>query len=188
MAKTASILVTQTDRITGIVRQLLEFARPRVVERRDVDPVSCIAPVVELLELEAGRRGVKVRLEAGGGVAGGATTLVDADALQQIVFNLARNGLAAVQDGGTVDIRVDVEPARGGRPRTLALVVADDGAGISEQTRQRAFEPFFTTRGREGGVGLGLAVVRSLVEGMDGTIDFSSPDEGGTEFVVRLPC
>ncbi len=188
VAKAASILVTQTDRITGIVRQLLEFARPRVVERRAVDPVASIGPVVELLELEAGRRGVAVHLHAGTGGAGSTTALVDADALQQIVFNLARNGLAAVEDGGTVDIRVDVEPARDGRPRTLALVVADDGAGISEETREHAFEPFFTTRGREGGVGLGLAVVRSLVEGMNGTITFSPRDEGGTEFVVRLPC
>lgn len=185
VAKAASIIVTQTDRITGIVKQLLQFARPKVGERRSVDPISCISPVVELLELEAGRRGVTVRLDAG---PRDVEVVVDADALQQVVFNLARNGLAAVEERGTVEIKVDVVPAGADKPRMLELVVADDGAGISEETRRRAFEPFFTTRGREGGVGLGLAVVASLVEGMEGTITFHAREGGGTVFEVKVPC
>ena len=112
----------------------------------------------------------------------------DPDALQQVVFNLARNGLAAVEERGTVEIKVGVQPAGPDRPRMLELVVADDGAGISEETRRRAFEPFFTTRGREGGVGLGLAVVASLVEGMEGTITFRAREGGGTVFEVKVPC
>jgi signal transduction histidine kinase len=185
VAKSASIIVAQTDRITGIVRQLLEFARPRRAQRREVDPVECITPVVDLLELEAGRRGVTIRLHAGPGT-DGATVEVDADGLQQVVFNLARNGLAAVDEGGTIEIRIDAVATDDGR--ILELVVADDGVGISEETRRRAFEPFFTTRAREGGVGLGLAVVRSLVEGMDGTITLGARPSVGTELVVRIPC
>lgn len=185
--RTASIIVTQTDRITGIVRKLLQFARPRATERHEANPVTCIAPVVDLLELEADRRGAHIRFESGPGVEAHQSVLVDADALQQIVFNLARNGLAAVERGGTVELHVEITESEN-EPRLLQMVVSDDGAGFSEEDRPRAFEPFFTTRGGEGGVGLGLSVVRSIVEGLGGTISLAAREPKGTKFIVSIPC
>lgn len=185
LARGVEIIVAQIERITRIVRQLLQLARPRARERRPTDPAACIAEVVDLLDLEARRREVSLGLDVAPDL-----PLVDADpdALQQVVFNLARNGLAALEPGGWVRIRLDVTPVTSEAPRTLELVVTDNGRGMSDELRAQAFEPFFTTRAREGGVGLGLAVVRSLVHAMGGSVTAHGRAEGGTEFVVRMPC
>lgn len=185
LVRAVEIVVAQAERITRIVRRLLQLARPRAGERRVTDVVVCIGEVVDLLELEARRRGVSLGLDAGPELP---AVDADPDALQQIVFNLARNGLAAIGPGGWVRIRVRVVAATPDAPRTLDLVVADDGRGMSEELRAQVFEPFFTTRAREGGVGLGLAVVRSLVEAQGGSVSAQGRAEGGTEFVVRMPC
>src|SRR5690606_8946632 len=181
IARIAQILVSQTDRITRIVRQLLTFARPREPSQEQVDPASCVAPVLDLLRLEAKRKHITVDLEA----PPSEPVTLDPDALQQIVFNLARNAIAALHEGGTVHVRLRVVAAA---PRHLLLEVADDGPGIPEAIRARVFEPFFTTSAGGGGIGLGLTVVRSLVEGTGGSIGVRPRDGGGTEFTVTLPC
>lgn len=181
IARIAQILVSQTDRITRIVRQLLTFARPREPSQEQVDPASCVAPVLDLLRLEAKRKHITVELEA----PPSEPVTLDPDALQQIVFNLARNAIAALHEGGTVHVRLRVVAAA---PRHLLLEVADDGPGIPEAIRARVFEPFFTTSAGGGGIGLGLTVVRSLVEGTGGSIGVRPRDGGGTEFTVTLPC
>lgn len=185
LARGVEIIVAQTGRITRVVRQLLQYARPQGRERRPTDPSACVGEVVELLELEARRRDVSLRLVAAPDLP---LVELDPDAVQQIVFNLARNGLAALEPGGWVRIRLAVVPATPTEPRTLELVVADNGRGISEEIRAHVFEPFFTTRAREGGVGLGLAVVRTLVDTMGGSVTASARAEGGAEFMVRVPC
>lgn len=185
LARNAQIIVAQTERITRIVRQLLRLARPHERELRPTEPVTCIRAVVDLLELEARRREASVHLDAPTAIG---LVHIDPDALQQIVFNLARNGLAAVAPGGKVEIHVELEPATGHAPRTLVVVVADDGRGMPDEVREHVFEPFFTTRAREGGVGLGLAVVQSLVRSMGGTVVAAARPAGGTELVVRVPC
>lgn len=179
------IIVAQTERITRIVRQLLEFARPRERERRAADPLASIRAVVDLLELETRRRGVSVRLAA---ESAGEVVELDADALQQIVFNLVRNSLAALEPGGWVEIGLAMEPATGESPRMLVLRVTDNGRGIPDDVRAHMFEPFFTTRAHEGGAGLGLAVVRALVDAMRGSVVAMARAEGGTELMVRVPC
>lgn len=185
LAQGMEIIVAQTERITRVVRQLLEFARPRARERRSIEPVACVRAVVDLLELETRRREVSVRLDAR---TGGEVVEIDPDAIQQIVFNLVRNSLAALDPGGWVEIGLVVEPAAAEAPRGLVLRVVDNGRGIPDDVRARIFEPFFTTRGHDGGIGLGLAVVRALVDTMQGTVAAMPRDEGGTELVVRLPC
>jgi signal transduction histidine kinase len=183
LAASARTIAEQAERIERIVGQLLQFARPRSRELRATDPATCVGAVVDLLTFEARRRAVELELDA--------TRLpmvfTDADALQQIVFNLVRNGIAATGRGGTIRIglRVDEGPEP---PRILRLVVSDNGIGMRPEVRDRAFEPFFTTRGRDGGVGLGLAVVRSLVESLEGSITLESSPREGTEAKVELPC
>ena len=180
--KIARIIVEQTERITRIVEHLLQFARPRPAKLQRIDPARCIEPVLELLELEAKRRGARVSVDA----PRGESARVDPDALQQIVFNLVRNGLAALDEDGCVDLRVRVEEGRDSR--MLELTVRDDGVGMTDEVRERLFAPFFTTRAHEGGRGLGLTVVHSLVEGMGGTIDVTPRKTRGTTFIVRIPC
>ncbi len=186
--RTSEIALEQVGRITRIVSQLLTMTRRRSPARRVIDPVEPVQAVLELLELEARRRSVTLSCEDEGAPR---EVLLDADQLQQVVLNLTRNALEAVAVGGHVWVRL----ARGSLHRAEAsapipsfrLTVRDDGAGISEAERGQVFEPFFTTRAQGGGTGLGLAVVKSIVEEHRGRVDFSSCPGRGTEFVVDFP-
>jgi signal transduction histidine kinase len=191
VAHTATIIGAQLERITRVVQQLLTFARPRDPERRPADPGAAVRAVVDLLELEAKRKSIDIVVDSD-------TTgfiEVDADALQQIVLNLARNALSAAHRGGSIRIELRHETTGGAElaasrasESTLRLLVVDNGRGIDKDVKRRMFEPFFTTRGSDGGMGLGLAVVRSLVDSLRGTVRVDSPAEGGTRFEVVLPC
>lgn len=184
----AGILVTQTDRITRIIERLLGVARRRP---RKVAPLLLAEPVglvVDLLEFEARRRDVTLTLAVAPGLR---PVPADGDAIQQVVLNLVRNALQATPAGGRVEVTIDAATMRapGGTDEVPAvrLAVADTGAGVSEDLHPHVFEPFFTTRADDGGTGLGLAVVRAIVEAHQGTIAIrSAPGEGAT-FEVVLP-
>ncbi len=186
--RNAEILITQTDRITRIVEQLLRFTRRRTAAATHNDVRPAIGNVVELMQHEAQRRGVSLQLQT-------PTHLppmwVDSDELQQIVLNLISNALAATPRGGRVTVRVEdshIVPRTGSDAMpAVRLVVTDTGRGITPDMRERVFEPFFTTRAAEGGTGLGLAVVKALVTDHSGTVTVDSTPGVGSEFVVLLP-
>jgi two-component system NtrC family sensor kinase len=105
----------------------------------------------------------------------------DPDQIQQVLVALLVNAIEAMEDGG--DLHVTVTPASD----TIELVIADTGIGIPEDAIGHIFEPFFSTKDKESGVGLGLAVVYGIVTGHRGTIDVASDPGKGTTFTVRLP-
>ena len=104
----------------------------------------------------------------------------DRSQIEQVITNLMLNARDAMDRGGT--IRVGVGTARTGT--SAAVTVEDDGPGISEDIRERIFEPFFTTKGQ--GLGLGLALCRSIVERYHGRIQAEHP-EVGCRFIVSFP-
>jgi signal transduction histidine kinase len=184
----AEILVEQTARITRTVEQLLSFGRrrPAVIAPRDL--ARPVRTVLELLDGEARRRGVALDLQVDGG---DHTIDADEDQLQQIVLNLVRNALAATPSGGRITVRIEAIRAsdsggdQSGRGE-VRLIVRDTGPGIPPEMQARLFEPFFTTRASEGGTGLGLAVVRAIVNEHGGAITALSRD--GAEFTVSFPA
>lgn len=184
----AEILVSQADRITRIVEQLLRFTRRRPASLSPSDLRLAINNVLDLMQYEAHRCGVSLTVS-------GAEQLtpvwVDTDEIQQIALNLIANALAATPRGGQVTVRVEESrlPFRngGGEIPAVRLVVRDTGYGIAPEVRERLFEPFFTTRAAEGGTGLGLAVVKSLVTEHGGTIGVESEPGRGSQFSVLLP-
>jgi two-component system NtrC family sensor kinase len=105
----------------------------------------------------------------------------DPDQIQQVLVALLVNAIEAMEDGG--DLHVTVTPAGD----TIELVISDTGIGIPEDAIGHIFEPFFSTKDKESGVGLGLAVVYGIVTGHRGTIDVASDPGKGTTFTVRLP-
>jgi signal transduction histidine kinase len=174
----AEILVEQTARITRIVEQLLSFGRRRQAVIAPCDIAKPVKTVLELLDSEARRRGVALELQLDS-----ADHVIDADEdqLQQIVLNLVRNALAATPSGGRITVRVETQR----EPHAVRLIVRDTGPGIPPEMQANLFEPFFTTRASEGGTGLGLAVVRSIVTDHAGTITARS--DHGAEFTVSFP-
>jgi signal transduction histidine kinase len=107
--------------------------------------------------------------------------LVDPNQLRNVLFNLVQNGIDAVNaPGGCVEIRVDA-----GEGRALCLV-KDSGKGMEEAHVRRIFEPFFTTKGTKG-TGLGMCIVKSLVEANQGRIQVSSVPGCGTTMILSFP-
>lgn len=183
----AGILRDQTQRITRIVSRLMGLARRRSVPIESIDPEPPIRTVVELLEGEAQRRGVKLALETP------STPLAlrgDADSIQQVALNLVRNALDATSAGGTIVVRMapsELTRADGLVLCAVRLLVCDTGRGIDEAERPHVFEPFFTTRAAEGGTGLGLAVVQGIVHELGGRVQVESAVGRGTTFTVDIP-
>ena len=116
--------------------------------------------------------------------------MVEADLaqLKQAVLNLMFNARDAVNERSTDGprrIQVGVDSAD---EAWHTLSVADNGVGMAEETKRRLFEPFYTTKPNDGGIGLGLATVRDVVQQHQGTIDVETRQGEGTTFTLRLPA
>ncbi len=179
----APIMVQQCDRIARIVEQLLQYARRKVAHSVEVDALANARSVVDLLQFEAKRRGVSLELVA---ESNPPTIAADADQMQQLVMNLVNNALQATRSGGHV--RVILARGEDGSENSLNVSVVDDGVGIPAEIQSKLFDPFFSTRAAEGGTGLGLAVVRSIVTEHRGHIHVESAVGKGTKVTVNLPC
>lgn len=174
----ANQLVKQCERITKVVEQLLSFGRRKPAMIGPCELTTPVTAVIDLLGSELRKRGITLQLQA----ANGPYEIVgDVDQLQQVTLNLVRNALAATPRGGKITVKIERID------RKVQLVVRDTGPGIDPEVQAHLFEPFFTTRAQEGGTGLGLAVVRSIVEEHGGKIDVHSEPGAGAEFVVSFP-
>jgi two-component system sensor kinase FixL len=108
--------------------------------------------------------------------------LVDKIQIHQVIINLIRNGVDALE---AVERREIVISTRRGAPGTIEIAVADTGPGLAREVAQRLFQPFVTTK--PGGLGIGLSICRSIVDGHGGRLWASDNPGGGTIFHVRLP-
>jgi signal transduction histidine kinase len=179
------VVLKHTRRVIDVLRRMLEFARRPVGEghRYRVRPI--VDDVLELANLEARRRGVEVAVRD----EGAPDVVGDPSELQQVLLNLVRNAVAASGPGKrvTVVLRSDRVPVAPGVPEdVLALEVHDEGEGLPDGDPEHLFDPFVSYRG-EGGTGLGLAVVRGLVQARGGLVRAERLD-AGSRFLVVLPA
>ena len=189
LATSARVIVEQTDRMTGIIRQLLDFARRRTMRRVTIDLRDVVRETVELLGVLARSRRVDVTLDGG---TYPMPVRADASQLQQALTNLLVNGMQAMPNGGPLCIHlgprerpVPSERSVPGR-QYWSVVVEDAGAGIAPDHLPRVFEPFFTTKGVGEGTGLGLAVAHGIVAEHGGWIDVESIVGRGSRFEIVL--
>ena len=176
----ARVIVEQTDRMTRIIRQMLDFARRGPPRRREVDLRALTETVISMLGPLSVRRGVRLSLEPGEAV----SAEVDGDQLQQVLTNLVMNAVQAQPGGGEVRVGLAAVGAR--ETGKATLWVEDDGPGLSAEARERWREPFFTTKDVGEGTGLGLSVVHGIMEDHGGSIRVED-SERGARFVVELP-
>ncbi len=183
VARLAGILVEQTERIARIVDQLVRFARRPGLGCHSVALQEPVCAVLSLLEGEARRAGVEVVLD----LRPVPPIVADADQLQQVALNLLRNAIAATPSGGRVTVTISDASTQHNAPQgAVALAVADTGAGIPPENLDHIFEPFFTTRYEEGGSGLGLSVVQSIVNSHRGQLHVASEVGVGTVMTVTF--
>jgi two-component system, NtrC family, sensor histidine kinase PilS len=176
-AQLMEIILRESDRLNNIVADYLSYARPRKAEMADVDPCSLLQDTFKLLSNSAEVREfhkLELDLPAKPVVVRG-----DSEQLRQVFWNIARNALAAMPEGGT--LRASLERGDGER---LRLSFEDSGCGMSAEQVERLFEPFSSSTG---GTGLGLSIVYQIIRDHSGTINVRSREGEGTTIAVELP-
>ena len=168
----------QFDQFDQMTRELLVFARGETnVVLKEVEVDDFMDDLRELLDEEMAAKDTELEVEVD---CTGAIE-IDSAKIKRAILNLARNAAEAMDDGGTVRVRLD--RSEGG---DLVFEVEDNGEGIPEEIRETLYDSF-VTEGKTHGTGLGLAIVQKVVEDLDGELDFETEIGEGTTFSMRIP-
>ena len=186
----SSLIVRESDRLSRLLSEFLDFARVRVSRVQQVDIGKLVHGAATLAGAHPSRaEGVRVAISGENGASG--VVEGDDDVLHRAVFNLVLNAVQYSPQGGEVRVEVTSMRADDAPPGVklpgggVSIRIADDGPGIPPDARERMFDPFFTTR--PGGSGLGLAVVHRAVESHAGCVFVDSEVGSGTRITVLLP-
>jgi signal transduction histidine kinase len=171
------------ERARELVERLLTFSRSRELHLGVVDLAALLGKLAPAFRATLGEQ-VRLHLEPPGGPV---PVRGDAASLEQLLANLVYNARDAMPAGGVLSIRVGVRAGASGEPPAARISVGDTGVGMAPEVRSRIFEPFFTTKGPGAGMGLGLSIVRGIVEEHRGRIEVESGPGRGTTFHVDLP-
>ncbi len=181
-AQLLKIAKEEAEQIDRIVCDLLDFAKPRGLALANEAVELVIASGIEAAQrAHQWPFAIEVTLEVQAQLT---RAMVDADLLRQAVINLVTNALQAVPRGGQVIVRLQQEETASGRGY-IRIEVSDDGPGIPAELRTRIFEPFFSTKAS--GSGLGLSIVKRIVEAHKGELMLRSEAKKGTTFIIRFP-
>jgi two-component system phosphate regulon sensor histidine kinase PhoR len=180
------IIKQETDRMTRLINELLYFSRIEKsgtpLNRTQVDIIEVIMKALSVLQTAINEKRHKVNLELPENIK---PILSNEDSLLQIMINLLDNAVKYTPDGGKINIRLEETSDR------VSITVADNGVGIADDELDRIFERFYRVdrarSGEIGGTGLGLAMVKHLVKGLEGRITVDSELGKGTAFTVYLP-
>lgn len=168
-------IISETERLNKLVTTLIDSARPRPPNKIPLDLQAHLQHVVALLQKQAQTKKISLSLQAPQPV----WVAADQDQITQVLVNLLINAIQILPEGGQVVMQLSSDI------RYAHISVADDGPGVPPAQQSHLFEAFFTQRA--GGVGLGLAVVKQIMEAHDGTIRYSTSPWQGAQFNLSLP-
>jgi len=177
--------IRAAERGATLTQRMLAFARKQELQLQPVDVVDCVRDMARLLDRTLGpQMAIETRFPLSL-----APVLADRAQLELAIMNLVVNARDAMPDGGTIRIGAFAcaGPGAKGKEAMVCLTVADDGEGMDSETRNRAVEPFFTTKGVGKGTGLGLSMVQGMVEQCGGSLTIESKRGVGTTVSVKLP-
>ncbi|NIL96342.1 MAG: HAMP domain-containing protein [Planctomycetales bacterium] len=186
----AQIIKSETDRITHIIRQLLDFARRNTPKRSAVELPQLARRTIDLLGPLAEKNGVTIECSAADQPL---TCNVDSGQIQQVLTNLLVNAVQAMPSGGKVTVQIHRQPVQppplleASAGEYLLVAVRDQGGGIPPEEREQVFEPFFTTKEVGEGTGLGLSIAYGIIQDHGGWIEVQSEPGQGSCFTVYLP-
>ena len=169
-------LTRESERIYGIVRDVLDFAKPKQPQFKRVDLEALITSTMKLLSNDMVKNQVHWTISCRHG---DADCQADSDQLRQVFINLVQNAVHAMPDGGTLTLTTAATN------EYVEIKISDTGKGIPKEQIPKIFDPFFTTE--KDGNGLGLAVTHSIIRAHRGTIHAESRLGHGTCFTIRLP-
>lgn len=186
-----SHILNASERASGLVKQILTFARQSEHEKVSVKFKSILIEALKLI-----RASLPSTIDINESICSDAMVLVDPTQLHQIIMNLCTNAKLAMPDGGILDINLeDIEIDEDFSVKYkniptgpyIKFTVSDTGIGIPKDIQSRIFDPFFTTRNAGEGTGMGLSVVHGIVDDAKGVISVYSEPRVGTSFKIFLP-
>jgi signal transduction histidine kinase len=167
-------MVSETERLNHLVSSLIDSARPRPLMLTVFDLADLIRHICAMLKPQAESKDIHLNVDVSHAV----NVQADYNQMTQVIMNLLMNAIQVLPQGGQVLVSISESSNQ------VTLSIADDGAGISAENEPQIFEPFFTQRA--GGVGLGLAVVRQIVQAHGGEIHYQTSRFGGADFIITL--
>jgi signal transduction histidine kinase len=188
--KNAEIISTQVDRITKIIRQVLDSSRKSRPTASEADVLKAVRETLEFVEENLKQHHIEVEIHSEAELR---PIPGDPDEIQQVCLNLIMNAIQAMPEGGKLTINIhyvirrkeglDLSPPS----PYLVLEFRDTGPGVPQADRARIFDAFFTTKDAGEGSGLGLPVSHGIVKDHDGWMEVGDGPEGGAVFRVYLP-
>ncbi len=177
ISKSTSIIMKEVDRLSDMTAELLEFARGDIkLNKTPVNLFSYLATLIDTVSLDLKNKNIEMIFNKS------VTDIVvnlDTDKMNRVFFNLIGNACDAMEDGGVITITV-------AKKNNFALwSINDTGCGMTEDIIERIFEPFYTKKAK--GTGLGMAIVKSVINGHSGKIEVTSVPAKGTQFDIYLP-
>ena len=171
------IVDQEINRIAGIVRRLLKFAKPGTEDIQSVQINQILEELLALLRGQLFRSKIDVSVDLAENLPEVSTST---DQMRQVFLNLIKNAEDAMADGGKLTVRTRYRRGR------VEIIISDTGCGIPPEDVKNIFEPFFTTKGVKG-TGLGLSVSYGIVKNYSGEIQVESEPGVGTTFTIQLP-
>ncbi len=162
--------------MNDIVEQFLTLSRPSQLHLTIASLEELLKNLVLLLQEEASSQGIRLQLEMSPELP---SVKMDAEKLRQALLNLLKNGIQAIENGGTV--RIEARPLKD----RIEVAISDTGAGISSDQMEKIFNYYYTTK--EKGVGLGLPIAHRIIEAHGGQLKVESQLGSGTKVTVALP-
>jgi two-component system NtrC family sensor kinase len=174
--KSLQDIFRETMRVKKIVGDLLEFARGREPHLRPIELGALVGGIYRHLGNSIDTQKIKFDLSLQPG-----EVVIDADTeqLEQVFINLFTNAIEALSGEGEISVRIEEEA------ETVRIRISDSGKGMSTETAEKIFEPFYTTKDK--GTGLGLAIVFNIIQRHNGNIAVESEEGKGTSFIITLP-
>ncbi|MBW2078305.1 MAG: PAS domain S-box protein [Deltaproteobacteria bacterium] len=176
--KTAEIMIQEVERLNRVIGQLLEFARPMKLNKKEANIHEVITYSLKMVQKQAQDRGIAISTNLSPEIV---DVSIDTDRISQVLLNLYLNAIEAMDQGGVLHIDSSLDEESG----TVTIVVSDTGAGIKREDLAHVFDPYFTTK--QSGTGLGLAIVHRIIEAHRGEVRIESEPGTGTRVTIVLP-
>lgn len=180
----ARIILTEIDRANDIIYEFLNSSKPSAPQTTVIPVTSLLKEVVLLTESEALMKGCQIILHLDERTPSYYIS-VDVKQIKQVVLNLIKNALDAIDDKMNDHGKGMIEIGMQQNDKQISIIISDNGRGMDQNTLNHLFNPFFTTK--EGGTGLGLSVSYRIIKNHGGSIAVNSQVGTGTEFTITLP-
>ncbi len=169
------IVFKEIKRIDCTVSEFLEFARPREFDIKRIDINASLNNVIKQMRQQVESAGLNIETDIKDEI----HVLADEQKIRQVIINLVLNAIDASPSNGTIKISSRIDNFK------AYIVFADEGAGITEDDQGKIYEPFYTTKAK--GTGLGLTIIKSIIDRHGGLIEAESPNGKGARFTIILP-